>query len=394
MKNTLLISSVLIAALALGACSSSKNDPKAGPGQTSPGKPGQKQPGPTPEEESTMTTTQKVINNIGYRIMLKTYQDLADNTAYLRDRAQILSDNPTQANLDQATKAWRASRVSWEQTEAFLFGPVEALGIDPMIDTWPLNRPDLDAILNGGRAITADVLRLLGTNLKGFHTAEYLLFGNGLVTNSKNIQSLTTREFEYLRAVTSVLAEDTARLAYAWSTKEDPDISYSKSYVELLTQPHADNLRFNSEAAVLRQFVNGMTKIADEVANGKIAEPLGGSIGQADPEKEESPYSWNSLEDFSDNIRSIRKVYTGESEVGNGYGIQNLLAEKNPALAKKVLTQIDLSIAKIQAIRGQSNQPFGKAILDPAGRVRVEAAQVEVNTLFSLLQQEVVPYFN
>ncbi len=63
-----------------------------------------------------------------------------------------------------------------ESSEAFLFGPVDSLGIDPMLDTWPLNKLDLDNVLNSNRAITVDFVRALGTNVQGFHTIEYLLF--------------------------------------------------------------------------------------------------------------------------------------------------------------------------------------------------------------------------
>ena len=53
-------------------------------------------------------------------------------------------------------------------------------GIDPGIDSWPVNVADLDAVLASGSTLTQE-LSSTGSSgtLKGFHTIEYLLFGAG-----------------------------------------------------------------------------------------------------------------------------------------------------------------------------------------------------------------------
>jgi putative iron-regulated protein len=130
-----------------------------------------------------------------------------------------------------------------------------------------------------------------------------------------------------------------------------------------------------------------------KVANGKIADPLGKSVNEANPAAEESPFSWNSVSDFSDNIRSVRMLYTGDNFETRGAGLQNLLEIRNPALSREVLAKIDAAIAKIQGIPGAENVPFRKAISDRVARARVEAAQKEVGELFATLQQKVLPYF-
>lgn len=376
MKNNYVLGLVLVGVMGLSSCTQSKNDP------------------PTNVGAKALTIEGQVIQNLSHNVIVSTYKGLSDSTAALREQVTILSQARTQENLEKAQDLWKQSRFYWESTEAFLFGPVELLSIDPMIDTWPLNRADLQSILDQGAPITADVIRSSGTNLKGFHTVEYLLFGNGLQTNKKSIAALTAREVEYLKATTVVLAEDTAKLTAAWTKNYNPDDASSTPYVDVISTPGSSSSLYASNEAVLIELLNGMVGIADEVANTKIAEPLGADIQSADLDKEESPYSWNSVSDFSNNIRSIRMMFWGSTgSTISGMGFKTLLDKKDPELSNKVAAQIDLAIQKIQDIAGPEGTPFGKAIKDSEKRQRVLVAQAEVLNLFSLLEQKVLPLF-
>jgi putative iron-regulated protein len=333
----------------------------------------------------------KIIQNISKNVILATYQGLATAAAKLHDQVLVLENSRTPENLEKTQSFWREGRKYWESTESFLFGPVESLSIDPQIDTWPLNVPVLEGILKTSTSITPEVIRSSGTDLKGFHTVEYLLFGNGKSTNVKPISAFTDRDIEYLKATTQVLAENTAALATAWTTQSDPDIPGSPSYISLITEPGTSNPLYSSNHAVIFEFLNGMIKIADEVGNGKIADPLGDTVDKANPAAEESPFSWNSVTDFSNNIRSIQLMYEG-AESNNGLGLKTLLSARNQELAEEVSAQISQAIQKIEDI-SKDGQTFGRAILDSEGRKRVMDAQKELNALHSLLNGEVQTCF-
>jgi uncharacterized iron-regulated protein len=73
--------------------------------------------------------------------------------------------------------AWKDVRSTWEQSEAFLFGPVATNNIDPSTDTWPVDYNALDSLSNTGNAFTQSYLNTLGDELKGYHPSEYLLWG-------------------------------------------------------------------------------------------------------------------------------------------------------------------------------------------------------------------------
>ena len=78
------------------------------------------------------------------------------------------------------------AREPWEKSEAFLFGPVDALGLDPNMDSWPLDQVAIVNILNSGNfddlnwtdGESDDEIEA-AQNVRGFHTLEFLLFKNG-----------------------------------------------------------------------------------------------------------------------------------------------------------------------------------------------------------------------
>lgn len=335
-------------------------------------------------------SNKEIINNISHNVILATYNDLAATSAALKVAVEKLNANPTKETLEAAQKAWQETRVPWESSEAFLFGPVDALGIDPMLDTWPLNILDLDNVLRSSRPITVDFIRALGTNLQGFHTIEYLLFGDGVRQNTKPVASLTAKQKEYLLSTSAVLAVHAAELAYAWSHNYDPENPKAPGYVQIISNPSFNNPFYSSERAVMEEFVQGMMGILDEVANGKMADPLGADLRSADVTLVESPFSWNSLSDFQNNIRSVQSIYTGKYKNHVGPGVKDLVVRVNPSLAGRVESEIAKCIQLIGDIRPVTGD-FGAAIKDPAGRAKTQRAIDALNALHALMENEVLP---
>lgn len=141
-----------------------------------------------------------IIVNYTDHVVLPTYADLlADNTALntaIRTLANTAGEyqagTKTVADVNLAFKAaallWITAREPWETSEAFLFGPVADKGLDPNMDSWPL---DVDALKNTLASGKFDNLTWEGEfdeddetiaavqNVRGFHTLEFLLFYNG-----------------------------------------------------------------------------------------------------------------------------------------------------------------------------------------------------------------------
>lgn len=318
-------------------------------------------------------TRAQIISGTAYNVILATYEELASRAAILEEATAALQFNSTDANLLAAQNAWRDARNPWEQSEGFLFGPVDTQGLDPALDSWPVNRTDLDAVLSSGNTLTVDFVGALDDTLHGFHTIEYLLFG---AANDKQASELTAREKEYLASSTTLFKNHAEALASAWRASGD-------NYVNNFATAGQTGSSFVSEEAALQELVNGMIGIVDEVGNGKIADPF----SQTNTELVESQFSYNSLLDFENNIRSVENVYLGRYLQQDGPGLSDLVKRNDAALDTEIRTGITNSINAIQAIPF----PFRDSISTTEGRALIEAAQVELTNLQTTLETKLLP---
>ncbi len=138
-------------------------------------------------------------------VILPTYKDVKEKNDLLYAAVRNFQEHPTNVNFQNCASAWMASRTPWESSEAFLFGPVDAEGLDPNMDSWPLDASGIVAILNSSKfenmewtgeyipepeddeeaaTMTEEDLEKAGEiaaaqNLRGFHTLEFLVFKKG-----------------------------------------------------------------------------------------------------------------------------------------------------------------------------------------------------------------------
>lgn len=127
-----------------------------------------------------------VVDNYVDAVVLPTYKDLMEKNGNLYNKVVALATTPTNEAFEAACNAWLAAREPWEKSEAFLFGPVDALGLDPNMDSWPLDQDAIVQILTSGNFDDLDWSDEDGDeaieaaqSVRGFHTLEYLLFKDG-----------------------------------------------------------------------------------------------------------------------------------------------------------------------------------------------------------------------
>jgi len=321
----------------------------------------------TPEADYT-----DILNNTGENVILKTYEDLANKAQALFTATQALENNPTSANLEGAKAAWVAARSPWEQSEGFLFGPVDQEGLDPSLDSWPVNVIDLNNVLASSNALTVAFLAQQEGTLKGFHTIEFLLWGEN---SNKQVSDFTTREYEYLAAAAGALNADAQELYNLWK----PD---GGNFISNILNAGNGSQVYVSQKSALEEITNALIIIADEVGNGKINDPF----VQQDLTLEESRFSANSKADFADNMRSIKNIYTGRfGSFGNGKSLSEIISEKNSAVHAEVSQKIDAAISAIENIPGT----FSDAVFNNPSSV--QTAQTAVRDLQTVLEEDVLP---
>ena len=317
----------------------------------------------------------EVLKNLVSEVIVPTYTKLADNTEALEKTLHGLTTSTiTQAQIDEACHDFKAARMYWEQSEAFLGGAASDFDIDPTIDSWPLNRSLLLSYFNNGM----NDEMLSDATILGFHALEFILFrdgqprqvaelkGNDTYKNFENISG--AQELTYAQTICTLLKQRTFQLQCAWDGGKDASrlAVVETAGLDYQTEKglsYGDNLinagvsGFGSSFPTLKDAVaqilsddeGSCVAIANEVGTAKIANPF--SAG--DVSYVESPYSYNSITDFRDNIRSIRNVWLGSiNKKANKYSFHTFFASvKQDAVNQKV------EGAYVSAIEGISNMP-------------------------------------
>lgn len=129
-----------------------------------------------------------IVANIVDNVIVPTSKDLKDLNDEMKAKVIAFQQSPSTAGFAELGDAWIAARQPWESFEAFLFGPVSDDGLDPNMDSWPLDRDGIVNLLNSadfndldwsGEYDEEDETISAKQNLRGFHTLEFLIFKNG-----------------------------------------------------------------------------------------------------------------------------------------------------------------------------------------------------------------------
>ena len=333
----------------------------------------------------------QILNDYVDNTVIPTYADMKNQSMLLYEAVSEFKESGEQADLQQACDYWKATRKPWEASEAFLYGPAAYRNLDPLLDSWPLDQAQLDQVLGGSQELTADYVRnALGAVLRGFHTVEYLLFRDGA---PRSVSDITGREREYLVAVTEVLRDDCLTLWAAWNGVEEGtdeaeilaaiDVEVEPPFGEVMKSAGSAGSEYLSQTDAIDEILQGMIDIADEVGNAKIADPVSsGNVLEV-----ESWFSWNSLTDFQNNIRSIENCYiNGYDGSAAGASLSDLVKEEDAALDQDVKDKIEAAINAIADIP----EPF-RNNLD--NEEKVNAAMTAVDDLRAVIEQKVRPLF-
>lgn len=317
----------------------------------------------------------KVLENIVDNVIVPTYTSLADNTEALEKTLNGLTVNTiTQAQINTACEEFKAARQYWERSEAFLMGAASDFDIDPTIDSWPLNRTLLLNYFNSG--MNDEMLE--DASILGFHALEFILFRDGKPRKVaefqgkdtyKNFENITgAQELTYAQTICTLLKNRTFQLQVAWDGGANASrLAVVKAaglkYTTTNGLSFGDNLKkagvsggksnFATLKAAVAQVLSNdegsCVGISNEVGTAKIANPF----ANGDVSYVESPYSYNSIPDFRDNIRSIRNIWLGSTDkTANTYSFHTFFASVNKA-------DINSSIENgyVNAVTAISNMP-------------------------------------
>lgn len=326
MKNRFILG-MAVAAIALSACDDSKKEENS-----------------SSFENDIKAAVEQYVPGVVY----STYNDLAAESAQLYDLLAAAADKGvedlTQADIDAICQKFLQARQSWEESEAFLYGAATDFGIDPHIDTWPLDVEALATALSNAEQVAAlegeDGIAYasakLGAELLGFHGIEFILFRDGQNRTVNALQGnedheafsgktvTGAQELLYAAAVAGDLRDNCYRLSVSWNPDapqawqercEELEVPVTlsgsdKTYGEnMLGAAQAGSTYATWQETASSILVAGCSNICNEVANVK----MGNAHSGEDVNYIESPYSKKSFQDFIDNILSIQYSLYGKA---------------------------------------------------------------------------------
>lgn len=384
-KGIFVMGLAMMGLFSMTSCSSSSDDSKKGDT-------------PQPEEVTILDSEyDAIVNQYVDNVVLPTYSDLKAKNSALYQAVVDFGDNPSNANFKAICDAWLAAREPWESSEAFLFGPVADYGLDPNMDSWPLDQEAIVKLLESqqwndmewtGDYDEDDEAIAAAQNVRGFHTLEFLAFRDGqartltdeavdgeaanAVYNAGNANAWA----QYMRNTAQLLVDDVTTLVDAWNN------GYAEKF-----KKH-DGGDFTSGLSCIEQLIDGCIDIAGEVGQAKIGDPydlyVSGKTNEA-LYAVESWYSWHSRDDYTNNIYSIRNAYYGSRDGSiNANSLSKLVAKYDAQLDADVKEAIKDAADAIQAIP----QPFRNNINSKEAAAAMEACA----DLSDILENELKPF--
>lgn len=339
-----------------------------------------------------MDVLNPIVNNYADAVVMPTYKALVEKNTALYNAVNALCAAPSDELFAEAAEAWLDAREPWETSEAFLFGPVDALGLDPNMDSWPLDQAGIENILKSGNwgalEWSDDSEAEAAQGVRGFHTLEYLLWKDGQprTVEDADYKANAASWCNYMKAVANLLKKDAEELYAAWNESYEG----GDAYVNLFK--NHGNSTYQTALACAEEIIDGCITIAEEVGLAKIGDPYNLYVSG---EKEaalyavESWYSWHSRDDYTNNIYSIRNAYYGtlDGTIANN-SLAAFVKENNAALDALVKASIKSAEEAIQAIP----QPFRNHINSTEAEEAMDACATLAATL-ETLKAELRSYF-
>ena len=368
--------------------------------------------GENAQDKELKAAVEQYVPGVVYTI----YGKLADASEKLYGQLSAMKSagTCTQEQINQACATFLEARKWWEQSEAFLYGAATAYGIDPHIDSWPLDKEKLAKSLSNAETIAdldsegAGAVDEVGAASLGFHGIEFIIFRNGAARSAAALNGTEDDEAFAGRNVSgrseiifaAAVAEDLRNYCFELQAAWDPScpgerVRLVEDELELNTTmdsglTYGENLLQTGKAgstyrswpeAVSSILVAGCSNICNEVANTKIGTAHYVNGEEYDPNYIESPYSKKSYEDFKDNILSIQYSLYGAHGANSAKSASIAAFLKDNGWSKSG----ELVSALQAAVKSLDDAMAKGAFVDNPTSAEAENCIVKINALDALL---------
>jgi predicted lipoprotein len=292
---------------------------------------------------------------LAHGYIMPLHRDFESSMSGLDAAAQVFCAAPDATSLGNVQDIWRAARVPFKQIEIFNFGPFEEepVRLGAKIDFWPARQDSIESTLSSDRELTPESVGALGAASRGLPVIEYLLFHS---ESGEVLDSFTDddgRRCAYLVAAVGDTASMATELREAW----DPEVG---GFLNELTRAGAGSTTFPTVESGVTEVVNRMGFICENIRRDKVNPQIGEEVGVAQPEKVESRFSDNGLEDIKSNLLAVESLFTGTYKDNQVAGWDSFLKSRGVDLEPLFMGHLNTARAALDSVE----RPLTQAIFD------------------------------
>lgn len=314
-------------------------------------------------------------------LVLKNYDLTLTSARDMQSAVNTFLNEPTEATLEAAKKAWIAARQQYSKTEAYRFygGPIDAAETGPegLINAWPLDEAYIDYVKGNPKTgiinmkdkyptITKELLISLNEKdgevniATGYHAIEFLLWGQDLSKDSAGKRGVedylaaknenAERRKTYLKLTVELLIDHLSTVKSEWENGK---------YLAVLKK--------EDPKTVVQKIMMGLTTLSFDEMSG---ERMTVAFEKNDQENEQDCFSDNSLNDLAANQEGIIEVF----ETTN---LKSLF--DNKAAVDSISKTMKENLEALKAIKG----PFDRIVSE-----KTNAERPKVKKLIGKLQTQ------
>ncbi|MBE1283642.1 MAG: peptidase M75 [Rhodobacteraceae bacterium] len=284
---------------------------------------------------------------------------------HLSEEAEDLSNSAAQCSTDKegVKAAYHDAFDAWIQVSHLRFGPSETGDRAFALAYWPDSKgftpKTLTSLLNSADPIVQDpeAFSTLSIAGRGFYALEFLLYDERL-----SMLGDPAYRCALIAAIAGDIDANVAAIRNDWET----------GYAASLSQPGGDS-PYRSEAEAAQELFKALLTGLEFTAETRLGRPLG-TFDRPRPRRAEVWRSERSLSHVRLSLASLRDLAA-------------LLAEGYPSTAET----LDRAFAKAIDRADTLDDPIFAGVVDPKGRIKVEALQQQVNNIRALAESDLGP---
>ena len=305
-------------------------------------------------------------------VMRPTYADAAAAAATLEGQASTFCAGET--THDELVNSFEEALVRFKLAESFAIGPHtdSPPRLGPLVDAWPAEEADVEALLASSDALDPMSFELRGNRVQGFAALDYLISGDETTLGAFRDESGALRRCDYVVGSAGRIRAVMDQFVTAWGEGDEGHGG------ELA---HGGGRYGGDIATAASVLIEQMVYTIENARELKVGKPFGKrDEGVLQPEQLEVPYGEHGLASVRAALISARNVYRGEYEnaegtLATGMGIRAWLLARNPDLDPVVEEAFADAITSTNAIQPSLEQALS------ADAATVEAAYQAIKEL-------------